>query len=172
MKQILFDFKTNKTAHRFIAWSLIALMMFGLVPMSPLQVKAAETIVEPGSLTQFIKDSGGTANLPDAKEDAKNHLKPTIASSNYSDTAGHILEYTLPGGNKGFGYCMNHGRGTGHLNELTVTEGSKDELSVLTKDIFYLGASYGDTSAGYIAGIVKGGNDIAAENGKPLGYFM
>lgn len=172
MKQILFDFKTNKTTQRFVAWCLIALMMFGIVPMSPLTVKAAETIVEPGSLTQFIEDSGGTANLPGAKEDPKNHLKPTIASTNFSDTAGHILEYTLPGGNQGFGYCMNHGRGTGHLNELTVTKGSKDELSVLTKDIFYLGASYGDTTAGYIAGVVKGANNIAAENGKSAGYFM
>ncbi len=109
MKQILFDLKTNKAAHRFIAWCLIALMMFGIMPMSPLTVEAAES----GSgVTRNISDviaEKGYCELTLTEKGAA--LGPVIKSKNtlsYSQgTSAHIAEYTIDGINTitGSFYC-------------------------------------------------------------------
>ena len=52
------NLKTNKAAHRFIAWCLIALMMFSIMPMSPLTVEAAEGGGSPKNIGEAIKPGG------------------------------------------------------------------------------------------------------------------
>lgn len=99
MKNILLDLKVNKTAQKAIAWCLIALMMFGILPMSPLTVEAAES------------DSGVTRNIGDiiaekgycdlTLTEKGSTLGPVIKSKNtlsYSQgTSAHVAEYTIDG---------------------------------------------------------------------------
>ena len=91
------NLKTNKAAHRFIAWCLIALMMFGIMPMSPLTVEAAES----GSgVTRNISDviaEKGYCELTLTEKGSA--LGPVIKSKNtlsYSQgTSAHIAEYKI-----------------------------------------------------------------------------
>ena len=96
-KNIFLEIVDNKSTQRFIAWCLIALMMFGLVPMSSLTVEAAEG------------DSGVTRNISDViaekgyceltLTEKGSALGPVIKSKNtlsYSQgTSAHIAEYKI-----------------------------------------------------------------------------
>ena len=107
MKQILFDFKTNKTAQKAIAWCLIALMMFGIMPMSPLTVEAAESGSDvTRNISDVIAEKGYCELTLNEKGSA---LGPVIKSKNtlsYSQgTSAHVAEYTIDGVN-GVGFCL------------------------------------------------------------------
>lgn len=97
MKNILLDLKVNKTAQKAIAWCLIALMMFGILPVSPLTVEAAES---DSSVTRNISDviaEKGYCELTLTEKGAA--LGPVIKSKNtlsYSQgTSAHIAEYKI-----------------------------------------------------------------------------
>lgn len=162
MKQILFDFKTNKTAHRFIAWCLIALMMFGLVPMSSLTVEAAEG------------DSGVTRNISDViaekgyceltLNEKGSALGPVIKSKNtlsYSQgTSAHVAEYTIDGVN-GVGFCLDHTKSSGSTMHVKVN--ANNALEGLTKNVFYMGYSDNgrNASGNYVTGLIDAANGLS-----------
>ena len=167
MKQILFDLKTNKAAHRFIAWCLIALMMFGLVPMSSLTVEAAEG------------DSGVTRNISDViaekgyceltLTEKGSALGPVIKSKNtlsYSQgTSAHVAEYTIDGVN-GVGFCLDHTKSSGSTMHVKVN--ANNSLEPLTKNVFYMGYSDNgrNASGNYVTGLIDAANGLTVPAGK------
>lgn len=161
------NLKTNKAAHRFIAWCLIALMMFGLVPMSSLTVEAAEG------------DSGVTRNISDViaekgyceltLTEKGSALGPVIKSKNtlsYSQgTSAHVAEYTI-GGVNGVGFCLDHTKSSGSTMHVKVN--ANNSLEPLTKNVFYMGYSDNgrNASGNYVTGLIDAANGLTVPAGK------
>ena len=160
------NLKTNKAAHRFIAWCLIALMMFSIMPMSPLTVEAAEGGGSPKNIGEAIKP-GGEYKL--SITEGGSALGPVIKSQNtlgYSQgTSAHIATYNL-GGVTGYGFCMNHKLGTEHDMKVIIKSG--DSIEPLAKNVFYMGYSDdGRNAAGnYVTGLIDAANTMTVEASK------
>lgn len=167
MKNILLDLKVNKTAQKAIAWCLIALMMFGILPMSPLTVEAAES------------DSGVTRNIGDiiaekgycdlTLTEKGSTLGPVIKSKNtlsYSQgTSAHVAEYTIDGVN-GVGFCLDHTKSSGSTMHVKVN--ASNALEDLTKNVFYMGYSDNgrNASGNYVTGLIDAANGLSIPAGK------
>lgn len=127
------NLKTNKAAQRAIAWCLIALMLFGLVPNFGVNTVQAAESTPAVNLSDLIDKNGGAVTIP-VNESA---VGPKIVSHNSpGGTAGYLAEYNTSGVH-GYGYCMQHWKGAGNGMNIKLNDAKK--ANGMLANVFYMG---------------------------------
>ena len=132
-KNSILNLKTSKTAQKAIAWCLIVLMLFGMIPnLGVTTVQAAES-TPVVNLSDLIDKNGGSVTIP-VNESA---VGPKIVSHRSpGGTAGYLAEYNTSGVH-GYGYCMQHWKSASNGMNIKLNDAKKE--NGLLANVFYLG---------------------------------
>ena len=125
----ILNLKTNKAAQRAIAWCLIALMLFGLIPNLGVNTVQAAESTPAVNLSDLIDKNGGAVTIP-VNESA---VGPKIVSHNSpGGTAGYLAEYNTSGV-----HCMQHWKGAGNGMNIKLNDAKK--ANGMLANVFYMG---------------------------------